>query len=168
MDKIPAYPLDQVTLIKQKKLDEAERLLREKKQLLAKEQEKLLVVERERDEVKRHRMDKLSQLRGQMDEGVSSTKIQQSRAYLKVVDEKLRIKEGRVVEQKKVVRAAEEQVEAARIDLLKKQQDVEKMALHKKEWQKEQKREAGKKESLETDELGAMLHQRLERERKKK
>lgn len=153
------YPLEQVAIIKQKKLDEAEKTLREKKKALEREQEKLTAVEKERDEVKDHRFAKLTQLREKMDEGAPSDKIQQMRYYLKVVDEKLKAKELKVKEQQKQVDAANQQVEIARNDLIKKQQDVEKMQTHRKEWEKEMHALAEQKEAIESDEMGAVLHQ---------
>lgn len=160
MKKSKEYPLEQVALIKQKKLDEAEKVLREKKRLLTQEEEKLKTVEKERNEVKDHRFAKLTQLRESMDGGAPSDKIQQMRSYLKVVDEKLKIKEQKVKEQQKVVDAAKNQVEAARNDLLKKQQDVEKMQTHRQEWEKEKKALEEQEENIETDEMGSILHTR--------
>ncbi len=168
MDKSTTYPLEQITTIKQKKLDEAERVLREKKALLEQEREKLLKVEKERDVVKEHKVAKLTQVREQMDEGAPSAKIQQMRYYLKVVDEKLKNHEMKVNEQKKAVTNAEGQVEIARDDLIRKQQDVEKMHIHRKEWEKERKLLEEQKENLEADEMGSVLHQRLAINRKKK
>jgi flagellar biosynthesis chaperone FliJ len=154
------YPLEQIAIIKQKKLDEAERVLREKKKALEREEEKLAAVEKERNEVKEHRFAKLTQLREKMDEGAPSDKIQQMRYYLKVVDEKLKAKEIKVKEQQKNVETAKLQVEAARNDLVKKQQDVEKIQTHRKEWEKEMAALAEQKEAVETDEMGSVLHQR--------
>lgn len=161
------YPLEQIAIIKQKKLDEAEKTLRERKKVLEREEEKLVVVEKERDEVKDHRFAKLTQLREKMDEGAPSDKIQQMRYYLKVVDEKLKAKELKVKEQQKHVETAKQQVEIARSDLVKKQQDVEKMQMHRKEWEKEMHALAEQKETMETDEMGAVLHQRRQTAAKK-
>ena len=160
-----SYPLEQIVLIKQKKADEAEKVLAEKKALWIKEQEKLLAMEKERDLVKEHRLSKLNQLREQMDEGAPSTKIQQMRSYLKVVDEKLKVHEGRVLTQKKATAAAEAAVDTARQELLQRQHDVEKMRMHKQEWEKEQYAIELQKENLESDEMGAMLHHRRKKKR---
>jgi flagellar export protein FliJ len=160
MSLMDEYPLEQVAIIKQKKLDEAERTLREKKKALEREEEKLAAVEKERNEIKDHRFAKLTQLREKMDEGAPTDKIQQMRHYLKVVDEKLKAKEIKVKEQQKQVDAAKQQVEAARQDLIKKQQDVEKIQMHREEWEKEMRAIAEHKESIETDEMGSVLHHR--------
>jgi flagellar biosynthesis chaperone FliJ len=154
----PEYPLEELARIKQKKLEESEKVLREKKSLLLKEQEKLKEVEQERDKVKEHKMAKLTQLRAKLDEGTTSDKIQQMKQYLKVVDEQLKQKEHKVKEQKKQVDAAEKQVETARLDYLKKQQDVEKLDMHRKEWQGEMHAIMIQKEGIETDEMGSIMH----------
>lgn len=160
------YPLHQLTLIKQKRLDEAEKVLREKKEALAKEEEKLHALEKERDEVKEHRQAKLNQLREGMDTGAPSDKIQQMKSYLKIVDEKLKTKEQKVKEQLKAVDHAQKQLDAARADLIKKQQAVEKMRIHRDEWKKEQKAIEEHLDNVETDELGSTLHERQRRHRK--
>jgi flagellar biosynthesis chaperone FliJ len=166
MEESTGYPLAQVAIIKQKKLEEAEKLLREKKEALEKEQEKLRTAEKERDEVKDHRFAKLTQLREKMDEGAPTDKIQQMRYYLKVVDEKLKSKELKVIEQQKQVEKAKQQVEQARADLIKKQQNVEKLQMHREEWEKEMKAVAEQKEALQSDEMGAVMHQRKQRSHK--
>src|SRR5579862_4957346 len=160
MQGAQGYPLEQLVLIKQKKLEEAEKNLRDKKRALEEEENKLKMVEKERDKVKEHRFAKLTQLREKMDEGAPSEKIQQVRYYLKEVDQQLAQKENKVKEQIKHVDTAKKNVEIARADLLKKQQDVEKMRLHREEWEKEMRVILVQKEGIETDEMGSALHAR--------
>jgi hypothetical protein len=160
MENPQGYPLEQLAIIKQKKCDEAEKVLREKKKALEQEMEKLNAAQQERDEVKAHRIAKLEQLREHMDAGDPSAKIEQMRYYLKTVDEKLRGKEVKVKEHQKLVDNATIAVETARTDLIKRQHDVEKMHQHRKEWEKEQKAIEEHKESLDADEIGSSLHQR--------
>lgn len=162
------YPLEELVYIKQKKLDEAEKVLKEKKEILDKEEKKFKELEKERDKVKEHREDKLQQLRNELDTGTTSDKVQQMKSYLKVVEEQLRQKQVKVQEQQKVVDAAKKAVEIARQDLLKKQQDVEKLKTHRKEWEKEIAAEQERKEALESDEIGAVLHQSRKRHPRKK
>ncbi len=166
--QIPKYPLEQLAIIKQKKLEEAEKVLKEKKEALIKEEEKLKAVEKERDKVKEHRMAKLEQLREKLDAGTATDKIQQMKYYLKVVDEKLKAQELKVKEQEKKVEAAKKQVEVARQDFLKKQQDVEKLRLHREEWDKEMKVHLEHLEGIESDELGSAMHARRKPPHKKK
>jgi len=158
MEESVDYPLKQLVIIKQRKLEEAEKILHEKKRLLLKEQEKLRQVEQERDKVKEHKVAKLTQFREVLDAGTTSDKIQQMKHYLKVVDEQLKSKEAKVKEQMKHVEAAEKHVEAARKDFLKKQQDVEKLELHKEDWKKQMLQFMEKKEAEVTDEMGSTMH----------
>lgn len=158
MEEKQKYPLEQLVTIKQKRLEEAEKVLLEKKQALEKEQDKLSALEKERDEVKAHKIAKLTQLRAKMDEGVSAPKIQQMKQYLKIVDEKLKIHDHKVQEQEKVVAAAEKQVEAAREELFKKQKDVEKLKMHHEEWNADMAKIQEQKEAADTDEMGGAMH----------
>jgi len=160
------YPLEQVKQIKEKRLQEAEKALKEKKEELAKEQDKLKAVEKERDEVLKHREDKLQQFRETLDQGTTTDKIEQMKRYLKVVEENLKVKEVKVQEQKKQVKIAEAAVEAARQDYVKKHRDVEKLDIHRKEWDKEIKMTHEHKETVEGDELGAMLHDRRKKKKR--
>ncbi|MGH2639687.1 MAG: type III secretion T3S chaperone, partial [Rhabdochlamydiaceae bacterium] len=152
------YPLDQLAQIKQKRLEEAEKILREKKEVLAREQEKLTQLEKKRDEVKAHYKAKLTQLREKLDAGTSSTKITQMKQYLKIVVEDLTLEEKKVAAQSQVVETAEKQVEEARQELFKKQKDVEKLKLHHKEWKKEMHLIEERREGNEGDEMGSTMH----------
>mgnify|MGYP006376783109 CR=1 FL=1 len=144
------YPLDQLVQIKQKRLEEAEKTLRDKKEALAIEQEKL------------------KQLREKLDEGTSSTKITQMKQYLKIVSEDLAQEQRKVDAQIKVVESAEKQVEEARQDLFKKQKDVEKLKIHHKEWKKEIHLEAERIQGQEEDEMGSTMHHLKKTEKKRK
>lgn len=157
MNKI-RYPLEQLALIKAKRLEESEKVLQEKKNLLNKEESKLQDVEKERDKVRYHKETKLQQLRDELDSDTTTLKIQQMKFYLKDVDEKLKQREAKVKEQKKQVDIAKQAVEVARKDMLQKQQDVEKIKIHRKEWEKEQKAHLELLESIDNDELGTTIH----------
>lgn len=157
------YPLEQLALIKKRRLEAAEKALQEKKALLEKEKDKLSELCKERDVVQKHRIAKLSQLRQELDQGTTSVKIQQMKIYLKEVDEQLKQKENKVTTQQKQVTLAEQAVEAARQEMLKKGQAVEKMKLHKEEWIKEQKAIEEHLDSLQTEEMGTIIFTRKER-----
>lgn len=157
------YPLEQLTDIKKKRLEEAEKILQEKKELLIKEEKKLEQVTNERNQVKEHKDEKLAQLRAELDRGTTSLKIQQMKVYLKEVDEKLKQREVKVLDQKKQVDSATKAVETARQEMLKKQQSVEKMHLHKAEWSKEQKAQEALQEALANDEIGTTIFLRKKR-----
>lgn len=162
------YPLEQLVIIKKKKLEEAEKVLLEKKRALEKEEEKLAKLVGERDKVQEHKDTKLQQLREKLDEGTTSDKVTQMKQYLKVVEEDLSLRNHRVKEQQKQVTAAEKQVELARADMLKKHHDVEKLEIHRKEWEKEMQKEEERKEELEADEMGSVLHMMKKKKKKHK
>lgn len=161
------YPLDQLVLIKKNKFDRAVKVLEEKKAILEKEHEKLFDVKKERDEVLSHKVAKLTQLRNALDEGTSTDKIQQMKVYLKVVDEKLSEKEKKVIEQQGKVELAQKQVEIATQELFQRKKDMEKLDIHRKEWEKETRYEAERKEGLEQDEYGSSGFERRKKEGKK-
>lgn len=156
MNKI-VYPLAQVLEIKKKRVQDAERVLREKIDLLEKEKEKLLQKEKERDLVLKHKKDKLQQLRHEMDQRTTTTKIQQMKNYLKVVDEKLAIEEKKVQDQKAQVKKAEKEVEDARQQLKLRRLEVDKLNIHKSDWEKIARKEMEIIEEREMDELGNVL-----------
>ena len=169
MEESEKYPLDQLVAIKQKRLEEAEKVLAEKKSILAQEEQKLATLEKKRDEVKAHYQDKLTQFREKLDAGTPTNKIQQMKHYLKLVAENLKAEEQKVETQKKVVATAQNQVDLARQDLFKKQKDVEKLKIHHKEWEHEARRLEEQKEANFTDEIGGAMHiiKKTEKKRKK-
>jgi len=152
------YPLKQVIEVKERRVTVAEKVVFEKKEALVKEQEKLAQRESDRDKVKKHKADKLKQLRDTLDEGTTSPKIQQMKAYLKVVDEKLKIEEKKVKDQQEQVKIAEKNLEQAREELRKKRQEVDKLLTHKKDWEKETRKELEIIEGREQDELGSIIY----------
>jgi flagellar biosynthesis chaperone FliJ len=161
------YPLEQLAIIKQKRLEEAERALREKKELLAQAEEKLAKVIAARDQVLKHKEDKITQLRAGLDEGLPANKIEVMRNYLKVVDEDLLKKEKQVELQKKKVTEAEEEVEKAREMMVQRQKEVEKLVQYRKEWENEMRVEEEREEGILGDEIGTARFIRDKRMRKK-
>ena len=124
MEESEKYPLDQLVAIKQKRLEEAEKVLAEKKSILAGEEQKLLNLKKKRDEVKEHYKDKLTQFREKLDAGTATDKIQQMKQYLKLVAEDLKVEEQKVQAQIQVVATAQNQVDLARQELFQKQKDA--------------------------------------------
>jgi flagellar biosynthesis chaperone FliJ len=168
MEESKKYPLDQLVAIKQKRLEEAERVLAEKKAILAQEEQKLITLEKKRNEVKEHYQAKLAQFREKLDAGTATDKIQQMKYYLKLVAEDLKVEEQKVQAQIKVVAAAQQQVDLARQELFKKQKDVEKLKIHHKEWQHEAHRIEEQKEGVFNDEMGSAMHTIKKAEKKRK
>ena len=149
------YPLDQLMRIKKKRFDQAVQVLEEKTRKLKKEQEKLRRLEKERNEVRKHKAEKIKQFNEEFDMGTTSEKIKQKKIYLEVVGEKLAQKEKIVTDQKKVVQAVLKEFDLAKADMIQKKKDVEKLEIHKKQWQKEIKYFQEKEMEKEHDELGS-------------
>ena len=161
-------------LIKKNRFDQAVKLLEEKRELLSKAHEALYKVAAERDKVLQHKQDKLDQLRASLDEGTTTDKIQEKKVYLKVVEEKLAAAQKKVVDAQTKVDLAQKQVDAATQEVFQRKKDVEKLEMHKVEWEKEAKYFIVQKEASEHDEQGSSTHttrkrmdeQRAKRERK--
>lgn len=152
------YPLKQIIEVKQKRVEDAEKVVQEKKLALEKEQQKLAEREKERDKVKEHRLEKLNQLRETLDHASTSPKIQQMKAYLKIVDEKLKVEEKKVKDQKEQVVIAEKNLLQAKEELHRKRQEVDKLLMHKKDWEKEMNKELAIIEEREQNEIGSVIH----------
>lgn len=151
------YPLKQIIDVKKKRVEDAEKVVMEKKAALAQEQEKLKAREKERDAVKKHHNDKMQQMRDEMDHGTTSPKILQMKAYIKVVKERVKVEEKKVQDQKEQVKIAEQNLAQAEADLKKKRQEVDKLLTHKKDWEKEMRKEEEIIEGREQDELGSVM-----------
>lgn len=162
-----AYPLRQVIQVKEKRVEDAEAIVREKIAALEKEQNILKQKEAERDKAKKHYDDKLKQMREELDQGTTSTKIQQMKAYLKVVKERVAAEEKKVKDQKVQVETAEKNLKAARDDLQAKRQEVDKLKTHRSDWIKEMRKEQEIVEGREQDELGSIIFTTHRSRRKK-
>ena len=157
--KKPKYPLEEIEQIKKKRLEEAEKSLQEKKQFLEKEQKKLDQYTKELELIKQHKIDKIRQMMDEMEKGTTSDQIMIKERYLKVVvEEKLKREHAKVVEQKKEVNKAVDEVEKARILLEQRRQDVEKLRLHREDWEVEMRSLEAAEENKDTDEIGTTMH----------
>lgn len=152
------YPLMQVLEIKKKRVEDAERVVAEKRQALEKEEKILEQRKAERDKVKQHHQDKLDQFRAELDHATTSPKIQQMKAYLKVCEERLKVEQKKVKEQQEKVNAAEKELEEAKYQLKLKRQEVDKLQMHREGWEKEKRKENELIEEKEHDELGNLTY----------
>lgn len=153
-----AYPLKQVLEVKRRRVEEAEKVVQEKREALRIEEEKLEQAKAARDKVKQHYQDKLDQLRAELDHTTTTDKVQQMKAYLKVVKEKLRIEEKKVTEQQAKVDQAKKDLEEARKQLQLKRLEVDKVEMHQKDWEKIQRKETEISEEKEMDEIGTITY----------
>lgn len=152
------YPLAQVLVIKNKRVEKAEQVVLEKKKALAAEEEKLKQREAERDKVINHKKEKLNQLREELDKGTTSDKILQMKAYLKVVDERVKVENKKVEDQKEQVKIAVRNLDVAKEDLRIKRNEVDKLLTHREDWFKQARKEEAKNEEKEMDEVGSVVY----------
>jgi flagellar biosynthesis chaperone FliJ len=153
------YPLEQVLEVKNKRAEEAEKVVAEKKKQLERENEKLKRAQQERDKVHLHYRAKLQQLRDALDTGTTTDKIQQMRQYLEVVVEKLAQEDDKVKKQKLAVAQAELDLKNAHEAWKMRLKEVEKLQEHRKMWMKEMNKELEREEAKEQDELGSVIFQ---------
>jgi len=154
---LPPYPLLEVLDVKRRRVEDAEREVKEKEKALELEKEKLKEREKERDKVLQHYYDKLKQLRTELEQGTTSNKIDQSKVYIKVVQENLKIEEKKVEEQKKQVNVAEKNVEVAKAQLKARIREEDKIKTHREYWEKEMLREIAIEEERQEDEIGSTM-----------
>ena len=96
---LPPYPLKQVLEIKKKRVEDAEKVVKEKLKALDAEKEKLKARQAERDKVLEHYKAKVQQMRDEFSHGTTSMKIDQIKVYIKVVQERLKVEEKKVKDQ---------------------------------------------------------------------
>lgn len=152
------YPLNQLMTIKENRYDAALLELEKRKESLKQAITELEKLEKARDEVLRHKQDKLKKLRQELDEGTTTDKITQAKNYLEVVEENLQKEERKVAAQQKVVEKKEQEVEQAKALVLEREKDLEKLKEHKKTWEKEENYRSNRQEEKEQDELGSASH----------
>lgn len=158
MMSLPEYPLLQVLDVKKRRLEAAEKIVAERKAALEIEQEKLRQLEIQRDKVQKHYREKLDQFRRILDEGTTTDKIQQSKVYIKLTEEKLRVEQERVTKQTAEVDTARQSLAQSREVWREHQREVDKIVKHREEWTKETLAEIELQESNEQDELGNLIH----------
>jgi flagellar biosynthesis chaperone FliJ len=158
------YPLKQVMEVKKRRVEEAEKVVKEKREALEKEKQKLAEREAERDKAIKHYNDKLTQLRQSLDEGTTTDKIIQKKAYLKVAKERVKVEEKKVKEQQDQVDTATKNLQAAQDDLRIKRQEVDKLETHRKDWVKQMLKEEEIIEGREQDEIGNIIFSTKQRQ----
>lgn len=159
------YPLQQLMEIKLKRLDEAERELAKRKEELEEEEKKLQTEIDKLQTILDHKAEKMAQMRAEMDQGTTTDKIKQIKSYLETVEDKRKIQDDKVKKQKLEVEKAEAAVEDALQNVFQKQADVEKLKMHRKEWDSEQLYLEKQEESKETEEMGTAMHVRKKKKR---
>lgn len=161
------YPLLVVLQVKERRVDQALLLVKEKEEELEKVKKVQEELEKKRDEANKHRQDKLEQLRHHLDTGSTAPKIRQMKSYLDVVKGKLKEREKEVADHLPKVEEAKTQVKEAKKLLRKRRLEVDKLKTHQAEWEKEAARALRREEEKVEDELGSILYTRQESYKKK-
>ena len=154
---LPLYPLQEVLEVKIRRVEDAEKVVKEKIKALQDEEEKLKKRKEERDKVLHHYNDKLLQLRQEYDAGTTSDKIDRAKIYIKVVQERLKSEEKKVKDQQQQVGVAEKNLEIARNHLKERQREQDKIEMHKKEWEKATLKDIDLLQTREEDEVGSTM-----------
>lgn len=157
VENLPPYPLKEVLEIKQRRVENALRVVKEKNELLQIEQTKLAEREAERNKVKDHHKAKVDQLRHEFDEGTYSNRIERSKVYIKVVKERLLVEEKKVKEQQQQVELAQKNLDIAKNALKDRRKEEDKIVTHQKEWTKETIKELQVIETRLEDEIGSTM-----------
>lgn len=165
---LPPYPLREVLQIKKRRVEEAEKILGEKKTQLKREEEKLAQAKKVRDAAEKTWQHSLLKLRQKMDKGTTPEKIQQRKRHLDKLKEEWQEKKEKVNVQKEEVKKAEKEVEAAREDLREKERGEEKIQTHREIWEKEIRKEQALLAAREEDEAGAIIFINNKRKREGK
>lgn len=165
MDNKPRYPLEEIIEIKHKRVDEALKVMLQRKEEYEKQLEILKKKQEDRDQVQKHLIDKLIQLRHTMDEESTSDKLINMKQYLKHTAEKLKEENKKVEEQEKVTKEAETKLQEAKAVLTQKRKEVEKIEAHRDIWLKQMEHEIAQMEEKQSQEIGSIMyeHRRIQR-----
>lgn len=160
------YPLSQIVEIKKRRLEDAEIILKMKRSALEAAEKDLKEKRKKLNETQKLKLETIEKHFKKISEGTTSDVLKRHETYMKeVIEVKITEEKKAVDEQKKVVKEAERELEAARIDRLKKNQELEKIYMHKKEWTKEIQKEMVSEEAALGDELGTSMHARKSKKR---
>jgi hypothetical protein len=155
--ELPSYPLLDVLTVKKKRVELAEKAVKDKTKILETEKQKLKEREKERDKVQEHLKAKIKQLRDELDQGTTSQKITQGKAYIKVVQERLKSEEKKVKDQQAQVDVAQKNLDIAKNELKARQKEEDKIKMHRKEWEKVTLKELEIEEVRKEDDLGSTM-----------
>jgi hypothetical protein len=160
------YPLEQIAEIKKRRLEEAEKVLREKRLALDNAEKDLQTKRDALNASLQLKLDLIEKHFKEIEKGTTSDVMERHNRYIQeVIEVKLADEKKKVEDQKKVVKDAKLALEKARDIRLKKNQEMEKINIHKKEWTKEAVKEQEIEEAGIADELGTSMHARKMKKR---
>jgi len=155
------YPLKQIAEIKKRRLEEAEKILRQRRDAFDKAEIELKERRKLLNESMNLKLEIIEKHYKKIENGTTADIMERHDHYIKeVINVKIAEEKKRVDAQKKVVKEAEAALELAKVDRLKKNQDLEKIYMHEKEWTTETRKEIDIEEAIVEDELGSIMHSR--------
>jgi hypothetical protein len=166
----PSYRLQPVLEQRQRRREEAERVVADAKKELRQQMERLSeMMECKRQlEVKRQELvAEFEAMIGQPGVALAEESLRHDR-YQKILLQKFVEMDGAIARQRNAVRQAELKIDAAKQALLKAITDLKAMEKHKETWEEQVKREAREREQEVQEELGQTmwLQQRQRRQRR--
>ena len=161
------YPLQQIAEIKKRRLEEAEKILRQKREALDAAEKDLKEKRKILNDSMKLKIEMVEKHFQKIENGTTSDVMERHDHYMKeVINVKIAEEQKKVEAQKKIVKEAEIALEKAREERLKKNQELEKIHTHEKEWTKDAKKEMELAEAVVEDELGTIMHAKKMRKRK--
>jgi flagellar export protein FliJ len=164
MPALPPYRLQALLTIRERAKEAAEHALGAAIAAKKVEEEKLKALELElsrmvesRHQYRREYMEKA--MKGEM-AAQGAVTVNHYIEHLKGLE---KLKQEAIVDQKEVIEAREQDVKAARAELLKKTQELKALEKHREKWIEEIKKERATKEELEMDELAQTIFLRQNR-----
>jgi len=158
---VATYRLQTLLEIRERAKEEAQRFLAEAMAALKAEQDRLRDLENElermiarRETKKREYAEKA--MRGEMDARSAVA----ANVYIERLKEQEQLQADSIEAQKGVVAQKTDEVDAARQDLIRADQELKALEKHKEKWAEEVKKERQAKEEIAADEIAQTIHRR--------
>ncbi len=163
--KLPPYPAEQILGLRQKAVEEAERLLRERRLATERERQKLAKLKEERLEIDRRKAAAQDEFQKRLGQPGANIMMENERlvAYEKRCVVEAAAKDAEIRQQDAEVKRAESREQDAKFELNQRIKELEAIKEHKKEWEKETRRELEEAEERKLEEIGEVMHTTRER-----
>lgn len=162
---VPKYRLQPVLDSKEKKKQDAEKLLADARSELARQQD--ILKQREQDVARAMEKKEMfsSDFMKKMEGGMDTSKIAQGKAYLEVLKQNIVTAKKRVEEQAKVVQGCEQKVQNAVLKLTEATKEMKVIEKHKENWAEAVKKDVEFKEEKEQEEIAQNLYEQFRRKK---
>jgi flagellar export protein FliJ len=161
--KAKKYRLETVLMMRGRVKDEAARLVALRYEQLAQAEEELMHRQRNLQTCYEKQTQARTAMNDELDKGIQAKGVMAHRNFLQDLrDQEIQLKEA-VEKQKKAVKRAEDEVEAAREKLIEAAKELKAIEVHKENWIAAEKVEQNRKDQKISDEIGSILHGRREK-----